>query len=173
MTILSWFAALRRRLPAALRGPRLRLAARRRAILHLESLEGIALMATMPCPIISGFVFRDINPINPALTNNGLFDPGESPIPNAQVELFNAQGTLIGVTTTDANGFYEFGEPGASNLIVNVSGNPVVTQTQTLTVPTTPTNFSNKAATPPLQLFDPALGTLTAVKINSTGTLQS
>ena len=83
MTALGWIAATEQRLFATRVGRlRPRTSHRRRCgvLLGVEGLEPIALLA-MACPTISGYVFLDENPTNPALTNNGLFDPGESPIP--------------------------------------------------------------------------------------------
>src|SRR3954452_13736989 len=74
----------------------------------VEGLEPIALLATT-CPTISGFVFLDENPFNPALTNNGLFNTGEAPIGSAQVQLFDASNMLVATTSTDASGAYSFG----------------------------------------------------------------
>src|SRR5918993_5151499 len=65
---------------------------------RVESLEPRMLMA---CNVISGFVYDDAN-------NNGLFDPGESPIANSTIELRNASGVVVGSTTTDAFGAYRF-----------------------------------------------------------------
>src|SRR5262249_22262237 len=52
---------------------------------------------------ISGFVSSDAN-------NNGLYDAGEAPIANAPVQLRNAANNIIGSTTTDASGFYQFNQ---------------------------------------------------------------
>src|SRR5689334_14197927 len=67
--------------------------------LHLETLED----RSMPsCTSISGFVYFDAN-------GNGLYDVGtESPIANSSIELHDANGDVVGTTTTDANGFYTF-----------------------------------------------------------------
>src|SRR5947209_20176816 len=64
--------------------------------LRLQRLEDRALLSGN---VISGFVFHDAN-------NNGLFDPGESPLANSRIELHNAQGTTIGTAVTDATGYY-------------------------------------------------------------------
>jgi hypothetical protein len=165
------FVALGRRSPAPAR-------ARRRRGVHLgvEGLEPMALLA-MVCPTISGFVFLDENPTNPALTNNGLFDPGEPPIPGAQVELFDSSNLLVATTSTDATGAYSFGGMSTNN-------QTPVTITQTIVVgnpamPNVPTNFTNQPFAPALQLFNPSLGTLQSVQIssdviyNSTVTIQN
>lgn len=128
----------------------------KRQLPNVEHLEKLLLLST--CPVISGYVFLDQNG-NPALTNNGLFDPGELPISNAQVELFDTSGHLLATTKTDAAGAYSFETtpiPGAQ---------PVTSAAQTITVPATLTNFSNQAFSQALHLFDPMLGTLTGVTI--------
>ena len=107
----------------------------------------------------------DENPTNPALTNNGLFDPGESPIAGAQVELLNSSNLLVAATTTASDGSYSFGGMSADS-------NTPVTITQTLAVgnlaqPNVPTNFTNQPFVPNLQLFNPSLGTLQSVQISS------
>jgi hypothetical protein len=131
----------------------------------VEGLEAIALLATT-CPTISGFVFLDENPTNPALTNNGLFDPGEAPIANAQVELFDSSNLLVATTKSDSTGAYSFG-----GMTSSTSTTPV-TLTQTITVgnpaqPNVPTNFTDQPFVPPLQQFNPNLGTLESVQISS------
>ncbi len=50
---------------------------------------------------LGDFVWEDIN-------KNGLQDPGEPGVPNIQVRLKNAAGTIIDSTLTDANGRYSF-----------------------------------------------------------------
>src|SRR6266404_2153202 len=85
-----------RRLKRGARKPAAKIAPR--ASLRLENLEDRLVMSASA---ISGFVFADAN-------NNGLFDPGEKPIANSSIQLQNSQGIVIGQTTTDANGFYQF-----------------------------------------------------------------
>jgi len=117
------------------------------------------------CPVISGYVFLDEN-ANPALTNNGLFNPGELVIPNAQVVLEDANHNVIETTTTDANGHYQFQKmPSPSDQSTTV--------TQSVSIPSTLTNFSDKALSPAVQLFDPSLGTLTSVTIARSVTFNS
>jgi hypothetical protein len=168
MTALGWTVATEQRLFAPRVGrSRPRTSPRRRSgvLLGVEGLEPIALLA-MVCPTISGYVFLDENPTNAALTNNGLFDPGEAPIAGAQVELLDSSNLLVAATTTGSDGSYSFG-----GMTTN-AGTPV-TITQTLAVgnlaqPNIPTNFTNQPTVPPLQLFDPNLGTLQSVQISST-----
>ena len=132
-----------------------------------EALEPIALLSSMDCPTISGFVFLDENSGSPGLTDNGLFDPGESPIGNASVELLDANHQLVATTTTDASGAYSFG-----GMTPDSIANVPVTVTQTIALgdinaPNLPTNYTNKVFAPPLQLFDPSLGTLQSVQVAS------
>ncbi|CAL1151181.1 unnamed protein product [Cladocopium goreaui] len=64
------------------------------AVAHAPQLE----LATL-----SGFVYHDRD-------DDGLREPGQSeePIADVTVELLDASGAVIGATTTDTNGFYEF-----------------------------------------------------------------
>jgi hypothetical protein len=164
MTALGWIAAAEARLRLPRRLARATPGRRRRVHLAVEALEPIALLA-MTCPTISGFVFLDENPTNPALTNNGLFDPGEAPIPGAQVELLDSSNLLVATTTTGSTGAYSFGG-------MSTDTNTPVTITQTVMVgnpamPNIPTNITNQPFTPALQLFNPSLGTLQSVQISS------
>ncbi|MTB54014.1 SdrD B-like domain-containing protein, partial [Lewinella sp. W8] len=56
---------------------------------------------------LGDFVFEDVD-------GDGIQDAGEPGIPNVTVNLKNEAGVVIGMTTTDGNGFYEFPnlEPG-------------------------------------------------------------
>jgi hypothetical protein len=116
-----------------------------RAFLRLEALETRALPSTVS---ISGFVYSDSN-------NNGLYDPGETPIANSPIELHDASNQLVASTTTDANGFYSFStDP-------RINTNPT-TLSRTISLPDTPTDWT---ATQSVPQFDPSLGTLTSVEI--------
>jgi len=119
----------------------------------VEALEDRQLLSTAT---IAGFVFYDAN-------NNGLFDPGELPIANSQIVLKNAAGVIIGTTTSDASGHYQF--------TVDQSVN---TAPATLTEQA---NFSNSRTdwtqTRSLAQFDPSLGQLTSVDIINAGSLTS
>jgi SdrD B-like domain len=169
MTALGWITTTEQRLLATCVGrsrsrPRTRSRRSTRLSPGVEGLEPIALLA-VTCPTISGFVFVDENPTNPALTNNGLFDPGESPIPGAQVQLLDSSNRLVAVTTSAADGSYSFGG-------MSTDAETPVTITQTLSIgnlaqPNIPTNFTDLAFVPPLQLFNPSLGTLQSVQISS------
>jgi hypothetical protein len=105
---------------------------------------------------ISGFVFNDAN-------NNGLFDPGESPIANNTIQLLNASGTVIGTAVTDANGFYQFTTDST------ISTTPT-TLTETASVPNTATDWTHGLTVAP---FDPALGQLTSVDVINAGSFTS
>ena len=51
---------------------------------------------------VSGYVYVDAN-------NNGVYDPGETPIAGVKIALLDASGNTTGKTaTTDSNGYYEF-----------------------------------------------------------------
>ncbi len=129
-------------------------ATRGRLFPRAEALERIRLLASN----ISGFVYQDAN-------NNGVFDPGETPFANNRIQLLNSSGTVIGTTTTDANGFYLF-------TIDNSIPTAPQTITQTATINTTPTNFT-LPLTPAINQFNPALGTLTSVDVVSNGRITS
>ena len=147
----------------------------RQPVLSAESLEPILLMAA-GCPVISGYVFLDQNTGNPALTNNGLLDPGEPGEPGASVQLLDANNHLVATTTTAADGSYSF---------VSTNGQPAKTAAASVTTPaqslaignpaqnSVQTNFANQPLTPALQLFDPALGTLTTVTVQPTASFKS
>src|SRR5205085_2018296 len=53
-----------------------------------------------PAPL-SGHVYFDAN-------CNCVLDAGDQPIPGVTVRLLNAAGAVVGTTTTDVNGFYQF-----------------------------------------------------------------
>jgi uncharacterized repeat protein (TIGR01451 family) len=121
--------------------------------LFVEPLEDRFLPSTTT---ISGFVFNDAN-------NNGLFDNGESPIANAAVQLLNSSNQVIATATTDAGGHYQFTQ---DNTIIQSPQ----TVTQTLTFPSTQTDFSLSQA---VQQFDPSLGQLQSIQITHNGTITS
>ncbi|MEM6329915.1 MAG: SdrD B-like domain-containing protein [Planctomycetota bacterium] len=50
---------------------------------------------------LSGFVYHDAD-------DDGVFDPGEEPIAGVAIKLLDESGAVVGETTTDAEGFYEF-----------------------------------------------------------------
>ena len=52
---------------------------------------------------VSGYVYADAN-------NNGVYDPGETPIAGVKIALLDSSGGATGATTvTDSSGFYQFG----------------------------------------------------------------
>lgn len=126
----------------------------RRATLALEQLEDRCLLN---CTTISGFVFHDTN-------NNGLFDPGETPLANSQVRLVNSANSVIGTATTDANGYYLF----------NYDATIDVTPTTTAGASTVfSVNKTNQIQVGSLPQFNPALGTLTEVDLSISGQISS
>lgn len=67
---------------------------------------------------IGDFVWNDLN-------NNGIQDAGEPGIPGVTVTLYAADGTtVLGTTTTDALGYYQFTNLDAGTYIVGFSGFP-------------------------------------------------
>jgi hypothetical protein len=119
----------------------------------LEGLEDRQLLSTAT---IAGFVFYDAN-------NNGLFDPGETPIANSQIQLKNAAGAVIGTTTSDANGHYQF------TVDQSVSTAPA-TLSQQVSFGSSRTDWTQTRS---LKQFDPSLGQLTGVEIINSGSLTS
>jgi hypothetical protein len=105
---------------------------------------------------IGGTVYDDIN-------HNGLLDTGEHGIANNTVQLYNSAGTLLGTTTTDANGRYQF--------TVNPTAN-TSPQSEEVGGDFAPakTDFTQTMG---VAQFNPALGTLTSVEVYSDGTLTS
>jgi hypothetical protein len=126
-----------------------------RAFLNVETLED---RLTPSTNTISGFVYYDAN-------NNGVFDSGETPIANSQIQLINNSTNLIaGTTTTAADGSYSFTTDNT------VAGPEQHTATQSITLGPTLTNFNDQGALPQ---FDPSLGTLDKVVITESGTILS
>jgi protocatechuate 3,4-dioxygenase beta subunit len=148
MKLFSFFRFFRRQSPKAQRS-----AKPLRAHLRLEALED----RTLPSGnTISGYVFLDTN-------NNGLFDPGESPLANSTIQLRNASGVTIGTAVTDANGYYSF----AIDDTINTSP---TTLTRTASVAATPTDWTQIQS---IGQFDPSLGTLTPIEIDNGGSFVS
>lgn len=77
-----------------------------------------------PAPTISGTVFEDINYGGGAgrsyAASNGVA------VPNARVELYDAQGNYVYSTTTNASGQYSFSAPAQGNFTVRVVNGSVV-----------------------------------------------
>jgi uncharacterized repeat protein (TIGR01451 family) len=128
-------------------------ATRKNAHLNVEPLED----RFMPSAnVISGFVYHDAN-------HNGIFDSGETPIANTKLELRNDQNIVVGTTTSDANGYYQF----INDATVNTT--PLIA-TETFVVPLTQTNFSIPGL---IDQFDPSLGQLQSVDIILDGSITS
>jgi uncharacterized surface anchored protein len=101
-------------------------------------------------------VYNDAN-------NNGIKDANEVGIAGANLQLLNAQGTVVGTATTDANGAYSF----ATDSTISTNSQ---TQTQTLHFANATTNWTTTQQT---NKFDPSLGTLTSIDITNNGTISS
>lgn len=125
----------------------------KRRSLEIEALEDRRLLAAN---VISGYVYKDAN-------QNGLFDVGEAPLANSTLHLFNSSNVEIGVTTSDANGYYQFTRDGS------ISTNPV-SLTKSVTIPSTQTNFTKTGQVPQ---FDSSLGTLQSVEVRFNGSITS
>jgi hypothetical protein len=124
---------------------------RRNAPLHMEVLEDRSVPA-----VISGYVFNDLN-------GNGLRDAGEQAIANNLIELRNNTGGLVGSTTTDSNGFYNFdADSSISTAPQSVIQNITFADANTNTIRTQSINK-----------FDSSLGTLQAVEIRMNGKIVS
>lgn len=121
--------------------------------LRLEALEERKLLTGS---VVSGYVYHDV-------TGDGLFNAGDRPISGSQVQLVNAAGTVVGSTTTDASGQYQFSSDGT------VQATPQ-TATQSVSFPTAATNFTKSGTA---AQFDPTLGKLTAVDLTFAGSLTS
>ncbi|GAB4331271.1 MAG: hypothetical protein Kow0010_16550 [Dehalococcoidia bacterium] len=108
------------------------------------------------CPTISGFVYHDIN-------DNGLYDPGEQPIPGSPIELRTGSGTVVGSTVTSADGSYEFFFDATANA-------PVISMAHSVTFPVATTDWT---LTQSLPRFDPETGVLVAVDIQNDAEITS
>jgi uncharacterized repeat protein (TIGR01451 family) len=106
--------------------------------------------------VISGYVFQDAN-------NNGVFDNGELPIANSQIQLKNSQGIVVGTTITDGNGKYVFDRDDSTNTQSQVL-------TKTVTFSKKQLNFDLTAA---LDQFDPSLGTLEKIELIHEASVES
>jgi uncharacterized repeat protein (TIGR01451 family) len=126
---------------------------RKNSSLRVEALEDRSLPSGIT---ISGYVYADAN-------NNGIFDTGETPIANNPIELHNSQGAVIGSTTTDSTGFYQFNSDNSIN-------QTPLTITKTVNFGPTQTDFNLQGL---LDQFDPSLGTLQEVDITHAGSITS
>lgn len=125
----------------------------KRGPLSVEALEDRSLPSANT---ISGYVFYDAN-------SNGLFDSGEQPIANSQIELHTLAGVVVGTTTTNAQGYYEFTKDQSVPKLDK-------TLTKTVTFGPTQTNFQLQGL---LDQFDPALGQLQSIEIRHDGSITS
>ncbi len=110
------------------------------------------------CNIISGYVFSDAN-------NNGLYEPnlGETPVANAAIKLVDSANTVVGTTTTDSTGFYQFDHDATISQAQQTSQ-------QALQYATAQTDFSVGKT---VSQFDPELGQLVSVDVIHNGTITS
>src|SRR5262245_55827841 len=120
---------------------------------RLEALED---RMAPTCNTISGFVYQDAN-------NNGIFDAGELPIANSTVQLRNAANQIVGSTTTNAQGFYQFDHDSTINTAPT-------TLTRVVNFQSTQTDFNLSGL---LDQFDPALGELQSIEITHAGSITS
>ena len=127
-------------------------AVRRRTHPSFEQLETLQLLS---CSVISGFVYLDHNV-------DGLYDAGDTPIPNNTVQLYNASNQLVGTTTSDANGAYSFS-----------TDSTISTATKTQVKSASVTGTTNHISGIKVPKFDPSLGTLTSVIVDFTGEIDS
>ena len=119
-----------------------------------ERLESLQLLT---CSTISGFVYNDFN-------NNGLYQqPVETPVAGSTIELRDGSGALVATTTTAADGSYNF-----------MTDPRIATTPQDLlrsvSQPLIDTDFNRTLSLPQ---FDPSLGTLVSVHVQSRTTIQS
>jgi hypothetical protein len=121
--------------------------------LSLGALEGRMMLTAST---ISGYVYHDVN-------GDGRYGPGDRPIVGSPVQLLNVAKVVVGTTTTDASGKYEFSSDST------VPSKPK-TSSQTVPFPATSTNFTKTAT---VSQFDPTLGKLTSVDVMLAGTLTS
>lgn len=126
------------------------------AVLPARDAVALPIAQAQACPVISGYVYYDVN-------DNGLRDAGEPPIAGVPMQLRNASGTVVGSTSTNGGGYYEFDRNTAGSL-------PTLTQEQSATFPETITDWSSQKSIAP---FDPALGTLTSIEVTASGDITS
>lgn len=108
------------------------------------------------CPAIGGLVYYDID-------DDGIHEDGEPGIGGVPIQLKDAAGATVAITTTAPDGFYRFDRARAST-------QPVRTLTHVATVPSQATDW---AAAPSVPAFDVSLGTLDAVEITLAAAITS
>ncbi len=103
---------------------------------------GDLIAITTPPPIeIGNYIWNDVN-------WNGRQDPGEAPVANALVQLFDAGNNLVASATTDDRGNYIFSSGGGlttASRILNLSLTP--NSTYTIRVPLNQTALARKEGT--------------------------
>ena len=104
--------------------------------------------AAQECAVIGGFVYYDIN-------GNGVREQGEPGLGGVPMQLKDASGATVGLSTTGSDGYYEFGRSlaGASVLL---------TETHTAAFPALPAPWSDERSLP---AFDAARGVLDSVQV--------
>ncbi len=112
--------------------------------------------AAQGCPIISGYVYVDAN-------DNGLFDPGETPIAGSPVALRDSLGATISTAVTGQSGYYQFNNDASVRP-------PEESITHSVSFPQTTTDWTITRTAP---RFDPALGTLTGVDVTNSAAITS
>lgn len=112
--------------------------------------------AAQGCPVISGYVYIDAN-------DNGLFDPGETPIGNSAIALRNSSGATIATAVTGPSGYYQFNNDTSARP-------PEESITHSVSFPQTTTDWTLTRTAP---RFDPALGTLTGVDVTNSAAITS
>jgi len=126
------------------------------AVLPVRAAIAFPVTQAQACPVISGYVYYDVN-------DNGLREAGEPPIAGVPMQLRNAAGGVVGSTSTNGGGYYEFDR--------NTSGAlPTLTQEQAATFLETITDWTSQKTIAP---FDPALGTLTSIEVTVSGDITS
>jgi hypothetical protein len=152
MNFLAIFSFIRNKPPSRRRSaPAVKNVPRSR--LRLEPLEDRFLPSAN---VISGYVYHDAN-------NNGLFEAGETPLANVQIQLVNSSNVVVGNTTTNAQGFYQFG------IDQTISTSPQ-TLIRTVSLGSQPTDFTRSVA---IGQFDPSLGKLLSVQVINSGAITS
>lgn len=151
MNIFSRIVSWQRHPRAARPSPKARVSRKK-----LQSLEELESRCLLNSTLISGYVYLDAN-------NNGVFEPGETPFANSQIELLNSKNIIVGNTTTNGSGYYQF----TADATIDTSP-----KTQTFTVPFNSAK-TNQIQVGSLPQFDPALGTLTEIDVSINGQITS
>jgi hypothetical protein len=108
------------------------------------------------CPVISGFVYYDIN-------DNGVREPGEPGIAGVPMQLKNLTGATVGVATTTSTGAYAFDRDLSSSQALREQRHSAV-------FPETVTDWDASRSIP---RFNAALGTLDSVVLTVAAEIRS